>query len=389
MNFSALSDKLTPLQVEHAARCISRADRIAIITHQNPDGDALGSSLAMRHFLLSLGKTNVTNIVPTSFPDFLAWLPGVESVIQYEQTPDAAVAALRDADLVICTDIAEAGRVAALSPVLAERFDACEQSAEAGDSLLIIDHHLSSVCTSHPEQIAYPDSASASELVFRLAWQLVHLNRGLVEVLPRFYRSDVDSELPFLTPDFATCIYTGMMTDTGNFSYNSCEPEMYSIVAILLTTGINKDAIYDRVFNAYSADRMRLIGYCLYHKMKLFPEYHTAIITLNRREMYRFNAKSGDMEGIVNMPLQIKDINYSVFMREDKIPPHQLADADGAKVKAKISFRSQGDRPVNKMAREVFHGGGHMNASGGEYFGTVDQAAQKFVETMPKYMLKE
>jgi phosphoesterase RecJ-like protein len=180
-----------------------------------------------------------------------------------------------------------------------------------------------------------------------------------------------------------------MMTDTGNFSYNSCEPEMYNIVAMLLTTGINKDAIYDRVFNAYTADRMRLIGYCLYHKMKVFPEYHTALITLNRREMYRFNAKSGDMEGIVNMPLQIKDVYYSVFMREDKIPPHQKAEAGEAKVKAKISFRSQGDRPVNILAREVFRGGGHMNASGGEFFGDVDEAAKKFIEVMPKYMRKE
>ena len=192
-----------------------------------------------------------------------------------------------------------------------------------------------------------------------------------------------------LTPDFATCIYTGMMTDTGNFSYNSCQPEMYNIVAVLLTTGINKDAIYDRVFNAYSADRVRLIGYCLYHKMKLFPEYHAALITLNRKEMYRFNAKSGDMEGIVNMPLQIKDIYYSVFMREDKIPPHQQPEASGAKVKAKISFRSQGDRPVNIMAREVFRGGGHMNASGGEFFGTVDEAANCFIESMPRYLQKD
>lgn len=366
MKFTVLSDKITPLQLEHAAHCISDAQSIAIITHQNPDGDAMGSSLAMRFFLQSLGKTNITNIVPTSFPDFLAWLPGAESIVQYEQQPDAAAAALRNADLVICTDLGEPTRVAALNPILSERFNAYN---ECKAKLLIIDHHLSSLCSDHPEQIAYPDAASASELVFRLAHQLSTIN--------------------YLTKDFATCIYTGMMTDTGNFSYNSCHPEMYSIIAILLTTGINKDAIYDRVFNAYSADRMRLIGYCLYHKMKLFPEYHTALITLNRRELYRFNAKSGDLEGIVNLPLQIKDIYYSVFMREDKIPPHQLAEADGAKVKSKISFRSQGDRPVNILAREVFRGGGHMNASGGEFFGAAEQAAQKFIEMMPKYLQKE
>lgn len=403
MNYTTISDKITPLQLEFAAHCISDAQSIAIITHQNPDGDALGSSLAMRHFLLSLGKTNVTNIVPTSFPDFLAWLPGVDSVIQYEQNPDAATAALRDADLVICTDLGEPTRVAAHSTILTERFNRYAASRESGNSgissnsvssansaLLILDHHLSKVCNEYPEQIAYPDSASASELVFRLAYQLtnaqnVREDRGFIGVKSGLSQG-FDS---ILTPDFATCIYTGMMTDTGNFSYNSCHPEMYNIVAMLLTTGINKDAIYDRVFNAWSAERMQLVGYCLYHKMKLFPEYHTALITLNRREMYRFNAKSGDMEGIVNMPLQIKDIYYSIFMREDKIPPHQIPDANGAKVKAKISFRSQGDRPVNILAREVFRGGGHMNASGGEFFGNVDDAAKKFIEVMPQYMQKQ
>ena len=406
MNYTTISDKISPLQLEHAARCIYDAQSITIITHQNPDGDAMGSSLAMRFFLQALGKKQVTNIVPTSFPDFLAWLPGVDSMIQYEQNPDAAIQALREADLVICTDLAESGRVAALSDVLAERFSAYAHSSECSEgsensecsqksSLLIIDHHLSAVCSEHPEQIAYPDSASASELVFRLAWQFVQSSRSVVEPLSSRCRAIVESKSgvidfsDILTPDFATCIYTGMMTDTGNFSYNSCQPEMYNIVAVLLTTGINKDAIYDRVFNAYSADRVRLIGYCLYHKMKLFPEYHAALITLNRKEMYRFNAKSGDMEGIVNMPLQIKDIYYSVFMREDKIPPHQQPEAGGAKVKAKISFRSQGDRPVNIMAREVFRGGGHMNASGGEFFGTVDEAANCFIESMPRYLQKD
>ena len=391
MNFDALSYKLSPLQVEYSIRCIANAHSIAIITHQNPDGDAMGSSLAMRHFLQAIGKDNVTNIVPTSFPDFLSWLPGANSIIQYEQQPEAATAALRDADLVICTDLGEPTRVAALSPILAERFN--EYNAN-NPKLLIIDHHLSAIANEHPEQIAYPDSASASELVFRLAWQLSrHASRQdrdhVEEILDN--TRDILETFSFpkaLTPDFATCIYTGMMTDTGNFSYNSCQPEMYSIVAMLLTTGINKDAIYDRVFNAYSADRMRLMGYCLYHKMRLFPEYHTALITLNRREMYRFNAKSGDTEGIVNLPMQIKDVYYSIFMREDKIPTHQLTDANGAKVKTKISFRSQGNRPVNQLAREAFRGGGHMNASGGEYFGTVDEAAKKFVEEMPKYMQK-
>ena len=368
MLIPVLSNKLSSEQKDYFCQQVSLPGDIVVLTHQNPDGDALGSSLAVRYFLHAIGHTDVTNIVPTSFPDFLAWMPGADQIVQYEAQPELAAQKVRSAALVICTDLAEAKRVAGLEEALASRTK----------PMLIIDHHLSSVCREQPWQIAYPDSASASELVFRAICEYAKRQPNSEELFARI-----------LTPEFATCIYTGMMTDTGNFSYNSCEPEMYTIIATLLTTGINKDAIYNRVFNAYSADRMRLIGYCLYHKMRLFPEYHTALITLNRKEMYRFNAKSGDMEGIVNLPLQIKDVYYSVFMREDKIPPHQKAEAGEAKVKAKISFRSQGDRPVNILARECFHGGGHMNASGGEFFGAVGKAAQAFIQAMPNYFMKE
>lgn len=364
MLIPVLSDKLSAGQKDYFCNQLALASDIVVLTHQNPDGDALGSSLAMRHFLHAVGKNDVTNIVPTSYPDFLAWMPGAEDIVVYEAQPEQAAQRVQDASLVICTDLAEAKRVAGLEEALASRTK----------PVLIIDHHLSAVCTQQPWQIAYPDSASASELVFRAVCEYAQRQSSPEALFARI-----------LTPEFATCIYTGMMTDTGNFSYNSCEPEMYTIIATLLTTGINKDAIYDKVFNAYSSDRMRLIGYCLYHKMRIFPEYHAALITLDRKEMYRFNAKSGDMEGIVNMPLQIKDVYYSVFMREDKIPPHQAEEAGTAKVKAKISFRSQGDRPVNIIARECFRGGGHMNAAGGEFFGRVDQAAEAFIREMPKF----
>ena len=368
MLIPVLSDKLSGEQKDYFCQHVALSGDVVILTHQNPDGDAMGSSLAMRHFLHALGRKDVTNIVPTSFPDFLAWMPGTDSVILYDKQPELAERKVRDAALVICTDLAEAKRVAGLELALSARTK----------PVLIIDHHLSAVCSEQPWQIAYPDSASASELVFRAACEYAKRQPDAEELFARI-----------LTPEFATCIYTGMMTDTGNFSYNSCEPEMYTIIATLLTTGINKDAIYDKVFNAYSADRMRLIGYCLYHKMQLFPEYHAALITLDRKEMYRFNAKSGDMEGIVNMPLQIKDIYYSVFMREDKVPPHQKQEAAGADVKAKISFRSQGDRPVNTIARERFRGGGHMNAAGGEFFGSVAKAAEAFIQTMPNYFRRD
>ena len=188
-----------------------------------------------------------------------------------------------------------------------------------------------------------------------------------------------------LSPQIATCLYTGLMTDTGNFSYNSNRPQIYPMIATLIEAGVNKDEIYNAVFNQYSVDRMKLVGYCLYQKMRVFPEHHAALIYLNRKELYRFNFQKGDAEGIVNMPLQSKDIHYSVFMREDKATPDEMEKNGGIKTKIKISFRSQGDRPVNVFASEVFNGGGHANAAGGEYYGPLPEAVQLFLDNYAKY----
>jgi phosphoesterase RecJ-like protein len=176
------------------------------------------------------------------------------------------------------------------------------------------------------------------------------------------------------------------MTDTGNFSYNSNRPQIYGMIAQLIAAGADKDAIYNAVFNQYSVDRVKLVGYCLYQKMRVFPEHHTALIYLSRKELYRFNFQKGDAEGIVNMPLQSKDIHYSVFMREDKATPDEMAKNGGIKTKIKLSFRSQGNRPVNVFAQEIFAGGGHANAAGGEFYGPLPEAVQRFLDNYTKYL---
>ena len=352
--------ELTPIiaseQVEAARQLIQQATRVVILTHMSPDGDAMGSSLAMRHFLEAQGK-QVAVIVPNAFPDFLAWLPKANEHIIYETSREQADLLMEQAELVICTDFNEPKRIGSLGDKLLSL--TCKK--------IMIDHHL------HPASfpdltISYPATPSTCELVFRLITRL--------------------SDDGQLSTDIATCIYTGMMTDTGNFSFNSNYPEMYKIVGELVAAGVNKDEIYNRVFNAYSADRMRLMGYCLYQKMKIFPEYHTALIYLSRKELYRFNFQSGDAEGIVNLPLQIKDIHYSCFMREDKVNPTETALANGSKTKIKISLRSQGDRPVNIFAKDIFDGGGHANASGGEYYGPLPEAVQKFIDNHQTYFNK-
>ena len=373
---------LTPifseLEIQTAQEFINQSHNVVILTHMSPDGDAMGSSLAMRHFLEAQGK-QVSVIVPNAFPDFLAWLPKANEDIIYESQRAEADALLEQADLVICTDFNDPKRIGSLGDKLLTL--SCKK--------MMIDHHLHPAC--FPDlTLSYPSSPSTCELVYRLITSLSPISnspQGVQYPITDTQYPISDTRFP-ISQDIATCIYTGMMTDTGNFSFNSNYPEMYQIVGELVSFGVNKDEIYNRVFNAYSADRMRLMGYCLYQKMKIFPEHHTALIYLSRKELYRFNFQSGDAEGIVNLPLQIKDIHYSCFMREDKVNPTEVALAGGSKTKIKISLRSQGDRPVNVFAKDIFNGGGHANASGGEYYGPLPEAVQLFIDNYTQYFDK-
>lgn len=331
---------------------IQNATSIAIFTHQSPDGDAMGSSLGMYHYVKSLGK-QAQVIVPNAFPDFLAWMPGANNVLVYDAHAAQANTFLDGTDLVICTDFNDPKRIGALGDKML--LLACPK--------VLIDHHL------HPADFAdtmvsIPEASSTCELVYELL-------------------STANCQL---STDIATCLYTGLMTDTGNFSYNSNRPQIYGMIAQLIAAGADKDAIYNAVFNQYSVDRVKLVGYCLYQKMRVFPEHHTALIYLSRKELYRFNFQKGDAEGIVNMPLQSKDIHYAVFMREDKATPDEMAKNGGIKTKIKLSFRSQGNRPVNVFAQEIFAGGGHANAAGGEFYGPLSEAVQRFLDNYTKYL---
>ena len=342
---------------------IQPAQHVVLLTHQSPDGDAMGSSLAMYHYIKSLGK-EAHVIVPNAFPEFLAWMPGADSVLLYDSQKAQADTYLEAADLVICTDFNAPSRIGAL-----------------GDKMLsltcpkvMIDHHL------HPSDFAdfivsIPEASSTCELVYEV---LMNSQDPLAK------RPLSNSEASNTQRSIAQCLYTGLMTDTGNFSSNSNLPQIYPMIATLIEAGVDKDAIYNAVFNQYSVDRMKLVGYCLYQKMRVFPEHHAALIYLNRKELYRFNFQKGDAEGIVNMPLQSKDIHYSVFMREDKATPDEMEKNGGIKTKIKLSFRSQGDRPVNVFASEVFNGGGHANAAGGEYYGPLAEAVQLFLDNYAK-----
>jgi len=349
-----MTELIDTAQVQAATAHIAAAQKIVIITHISPDGDAMGSSLGMKHYLAALGK-HTTVVVPNEFPNFLSWIPGAKEDIIYDKQTAEADAAIDETDLIIITDFQESKRAGkALGKRLEEISTHQLSNSPVHPPIIMIDHHL------HPSDMAdvtisYPNCASASELVWRLVNQM-----GAI---------DMSQNL-----DFATCIYTGMMTDTGNFQYNSNHPEMYEIVANLMRAGVDKDACYDKVFNQFHPGRMRLVGFCLYRKMRLFPKNHVALIALTAEELKQFNFNSGDAEGIVNMPLQIKKIHYSVFMRED---------VD----KIKLSFRSQGDRPINTFASDIYNGGGHKNAAGGEYYGPLKDAVKLFLNNYEQYCL--
>ncbi len=319
---------------------LNRADKIVIVVHVGPDGDAMGSSLAMWHYLMTIEKEPVV-IVPTAFPNFLSWMPGSENVLVYEQKKSICDEIIANAELIFTLDFNVPNRLAKMETAI----------MNAAAPKILVDHHL------HPGDyakvtISYPEISSTSELIFRLICRLGDFSK--------------------INLACAECIYTGMMTDTGAFTYNSNKHEIYIIINELIKIGVDKDAIYRLVFNNYSADRMRLMGYALYNKMKVYPEYKAALITLSLNELKEFNYQNGDAEGLVNLPLSIDGVLFSVFMREDSD-------------KIKISLRSQGTFPANKVSADLFNGGGHLNAAGGESYTTLDEAIQKFEKALPDY----
>lgn len=345
-------------QIVRVKQLLADAQRIVVFTHLSPDGDAMGSSLAMYHWL-KLHDKQAHVVVPNAFPAFLAWLPGAEDIIVYENDTNKAQQVIDQADLHICLDFNEPNRIGPVGKLMLQT--SCPK--------ILIDHHL------HPdsfptETFSYPPAAATCELVYRFFWQMAD---GVAPI------GEGETAMRI-----AMCLYTGLMTDTGNFAFNSNDPDLYEIVAELMRNGIDKDSIYNAVFNQYSENRMRLMGYSLHSKMRVYPEYHAALIAISDEELAQFDFQPGDTEGLVNMPLQISDVYYSLLLREDKKIVQGKQQA-----KIKVSLRSQGDRPVNVLAREVFNGGGHKNASGGDFYGPLNKAIEAFENAMPDYLKKD
>ncbi|MCD8317757.1 MAG: DHH family phosphoesterase [Paraprevotella sp.] len=337
-----LNNFLSGTDVQSLSTLLDEAHHIIITCHVSPDGDAMGAVLAFSHFLWRKGK-DATPVVPNIFPDFLRWMPGADRVLIYDKHEEEVAPLLKTADLFICLDFNAPDSLLGLKDPIV--------SSEAPK--IMIDHHLdpANFCN---WSVSRQDMSSTCELLFRILVQLDGLEP--------------------MTYEEATCLYTGMMTDTGCFSYNSNRSEIYYIVGQLLTKGIDKDKIYRNVFFNYSADRFRLLGYMLYVKLELFPEYHASLMTLTRVEQKKFSHRKGDTEGFVNIPLQIRKMKLSIFLRED-------TERDVIRV----STRSVDDFPCNRMAAEFFHGGGHLNAAGGELACSMEEAVEIVRKALKKY----
>lgn len=319
-----------------------KTKNIVVVSHTNPDGDAVGSSMAWAQVLRSLGHS-VKCVVPNKYPYFLDWMTGIEDVIIYKGREAETDAIVNDADIIFCLDFNQIDRLEALSDAIHANEDA---------ERILIDHHLDPPEKEYDLMISDHESCSTSYLVYKVAELLTG--------------TDV------ITKASAEALYVGIMTDTGNFSFSYLTADLFRAVAILVEKGIDIPAINSAVYNSYSEERVRLLGYVLINKMHIIQDGMVAYIPLKERELRRFNFQIGDSEGFVNYPLTIGDVRMSaMFLQTRKY--------------IRISLRSRGDIDVNIFARRYFQGGGHRNAAGGKSFVTMEETVEHFKSAVAEF----
>jgi len=331
-----MSNTLNTAEVESIHRLINESEKIVITSHKSPDGDAIGSALAVYHILKNIGKRPVV-ILPDNVPGFLQWLDGYKEIVVFENQTDKATQLIADAQLIFSLDYNNLSRVGV-------DMEAALRKATAG--FILIDHHQS------PEgfaKVTYSDtkSCSTAELVYKT-------------IVACGWKGKMDIAT-------AESIYTGIMTDSGSFRFPSVTKETHTIAGELIEMGLDHAKIHREIYDTNSLNRMRLVGYALSEKLEVIEECATAIISMSLEELERFDHQPGDTESLVNQALSIKGVKFSAFFKED---------AD----KVKISFRSKGSFDVNNFARNGWNGGGHINAAGGSCPKPIDAAIARFKE---------
>lgn len=318
------------------------ADNFVIVSHKSPDGDAVGSSLAMALYLKAKGK-NVVVALPDAAPDCYSWMPGMGDVLLFDRDGGKVEALLGKADVICCLDFNQIGRVSGMAaPLLYSKA-----------KKIMIDHHIGPgpFCD---VTLSRPEASATCELVCHFLCALGEWN--------------------VVTREMAECLCAGMMTDTGGFVYNSSHPGFFYLISQLVEKDVDKDALYRKLFYCYSEDRLRMLGYATSQKLVVVPGSNVAYIALTQEEMDRFHSRKGDTEGLVNMPLQISGVKMTAFFREDAVAG-----------RIKVSLRSVGDVPCNRFASAYFGGGGHLNASGGEFDGSMEECVNTFLRGLEEW----
>ncbi|MBE6182040.1 MAG: bifunctional oligoribonuclease/PAP phosphatase NrnA [Rikenellaceae bacterium] len=316
--------------------------RIVIVSHTNPDGDAVGSSLAWAECLRSMGHC-VTCIVPNKYPYFLDWMPGIDEIVIFKNDEEGlATRAIGEADLIFCLDFNALSRLEILSEAISNNTSARR---------VLIDHHLSPA-EEFELKLSYPESSSTCFVVY-----------SIIEAL-----CGVDA----ISKSMAEVLYVGMMTDTGNFAFSHLTPELFRAVAVLVERGIHIPTLHNNVYNAYTEGRARLFGYAIDRKMKVIENGTVAYMSLLESEMRRFQFQQGDSEGFVNYALTIKKMKMSaMFLAHRKF--------------IRVSLRSRGDVDVNLFARRYFNGGGHKNAAGGKSFLSMKDTIEHYIRSVREF----
>ncbi|MCP9235429.1 bifunctional oligoribonuclease/PAP phosphatase NrnA [Lewinella sp. JB7] len=322
-----------------ARQLLASRQEIVVFSHRNPDGDAIGSSVGLMHYLRDRGH-GCTVIVPSNYPEFLQFLPEVDSIIIFDDDTERAQEAIRAATLFFLLDFNSFDRIDRMA----------DNMINDDRPRIMIDHHL------HPEPIAdpvfsRPDRSSTCEMVYEFIDALGHADH--------------------VTKHVSDSLYTGILTDTGGFKY-STTPDLFRTVAKLLEAGTDAYKIADHVWNNLSEKQLRLLGHCLANRMELLPEYRTGIIYLNKQDYEDFDIQRGDTEGIVNYVLRMPDLMIAAFIHEQPTI-------------VKLSLRSKGTMDVQQICREHFRGGGHRNAAGGASFAPLGTTINRFKKHLPKY----
>lgn len=327
-------------KIEKFSALLERASKVVLTCHVHPDGDAVGSTLGLWHLLRAMGKEAAV-VVPDMPPRSLRFLPGANEIAVYSRHDPYCTRLVNECDLIICCDFNKPSRQDHLAPLI--------EGASAPK--VLVDHHEDPDIDCEVE-FSFPGMSSTCELVFRIIAAC-----GLYTEVNK---------------DCATCLLTGLITDTRNFTVNCNNPEVYEILVKLLEKGVDKKRIIHECMEACSLDSMRLKAFAILERLEFFPEHRCALICLSREDLARFRYEKGDTEGLVNEPLNVRGNVYSFFMRED-------ADC------IKVSARSVMNFPVSKICEDLYGGGGHIQAAGGEFHGTLAECRERLVTSLASY----